>query len=41
MTEVGKKDRGMLRVDVEECKGCGLCATECPCGAIEMQPEEV
>lgn len=21
------------------CKGCGLCATECPCGAIEMVPE--
>lgn len=22
------------------CKGCGVCVTECPCGAIEMQPEE-
>ncbi|MBP6776501.1 MAG: NAD(P)-binding protein [Piscinibacter sp.] len=22
------------------CKGCGICATECPCGAIEMLPEE-
>ena len=21
------------------CKGCGLCVAECPCGAIEMQPE--
>jgi 2-oxoacid:acceptor oxidoreductase delta subunit (pyruvate/2-ketoisovalerate family) len=21
------------------CKGCGICATECPCGAIEMVPE--
>ncbi len=21
------------------CKGCGLCATECPCGAIEMAAE--
>ena len=21
------------------CKGCGLCAAECPCGAIEMEPE--
>lgn len=22
------------------CKGCGICASECPCGAIEMTPEE-
>jgi NADPH-dependent glutamate synthase beta subunit-like oxidoreductase len=26
-------------VDLDYCKGCGLCATECPCGAIDMQPE--
>jgi 2-oxoacid:acceptor oxidoreductase delta subunit (pyruvate/2-ketoisovalerate family) len=24
----------------EYCKGCGICATECPCGAIDMLPEE-
>ena len=23
------------------CKGCGICATECPCGAIAMVPENV
>jgi 2-oxoacid:acceptor oxidoreductase delta subunit (pyruvate/2-ketoisovalerate family) len=23
------------------CKGCGLCAAECPCGAIDMVPEEI
>jgi 2-oxoacid:acceptor oxidoreductase delta subunit (pyruvate/2-ketoisovalerate family) len=23
------------------CKGCGLCAEECPCGAIDMQPETI
>jgi len=23
------------------CKGCGMCAAECPCGAIKMEPETV
>ncbi len=23
------------------CKGCGVCAAECPCGAIEMVPEMI
>jgi NADPH-dependent glutamate synthase beta subunit-like oxidoreductase len=23
------------------CKGCGLCESECPCGAIKMIPEEI
>ena len=23
------------------CKGCGICVAECPCGAIEMVPEDV
>ena len=23
------------------CKGCGVCATECPCGAINMVPENI
>jgi len=23
------------------CKGCGVCAAECPCGAIEMVPEAI
>jgi Pyruvate/2-oxoacid:ferredoxin oxidoreductase delta subunit len=26
--------------DLDYCKGCGLCAQECPCGAIAMEPEE-
>jgi NADPH-dependent glutamate synthase beta subunit-like oxidoreductase len=26
-------------VDLDYCKGCGLCAAECPCGAIEMVDE--
>ena len=28
-------------IDMEYCKGCGLCAAECPCGAIEMVAEEI
>jgi NADPH-dependent glutamate synthase beta subunit-like oxidoreductase len=27
--------------DYDYCKGCGLCAAECPCGAIEMVPETI
>ena len=27
--------------DLDYCKGCGICAAECPCGAIEMIPETV
>jgi NADPH-dependent glutamate synthase beta subunit-like oxidoreductase len=26
-------------IDLDFCKGCGICVTECPCGAIEMVPE--
>lgn len=26
-------------IDYDYCKGCGLCAAECPCGAIDMVPE--
>lgn len=28
-----------FRIDYDYCKGCGLCAAECPCGAIDMVPE--
>jgi len=27
--------------DFEFCKGCGICAQECPCGAIDMEPEQI
>jgi len=27
--------------DYDYCKGCGICAAECPCGAIEMVAEEI
>src|SRR3954453_21832052 len=28
-------------VDLDFCKGCGLCVEECPAGAIEMVPETI
>jgi NADPH-dependent glutamate synthase beta subunit-like oxidoreductase len=27
------------QIDLDYCKGCGMCASECPCGAINMVPE--
>lgn len=27
-------------IDYDYCKGCGICVEECPCGAIEMVPEQ-
>ena len=30
-----------FQFNYDYCKGCGLCAAECPCGAIDMQPEQV
>lgn len=30
MRDAEKRDRGLLRVDVDECKGCGLCVEACP-----------
>ena len=28
-------------IDLDYCKGCGLCAHECPAGAIAMSPEQI
>ncbi len=33
---VEKRDRGLLRIDVDECKGCGLCVEACPPKVIGM-----
>ena len=33
------KDRGLLRVDGNECKGCGLCIQACPPNAIHLSDE--
>lgn len=29
-----------FQFNYDYCKGCGVCAAECPCGAIKMVPEE-
>lgn len=31
-----KHEDGSLEFNYEYCKGCGICASECPCGAIKM-----
>jgi len=30
MNEAIKRDRGMIKIDNDECKGCGLCVEACP-----------
>lgn len=30
-----------FQFNYDYCKGCSLCATECPCGAIRMEPETI
>jgi 2-oxoacid:acceptor oxidoreductase delta subunit (pyruvate/2-ketoisovalerate family) len=30
-----------FKFNYDYCKGCGVCAEECPCGAIAMVPEEI
>ena len=34
-----KHDDGTYEFNLDFCKGCGLCAHECPCGAIDMVRE--
>lgn len=33
----GKK----FAINYDYCKGCGICAQECPCGAIDMVSEDI
>ncbi|MCI0512076.1 4Fe-4S binding protein [candidate division KSB1 bacterium] len=33
------KDGKITGIDYDFCKGCGICAHECPKDAIEMKPE--
>jgi 2-oxoacid:acceptor oxidoreductase delta subunit (pyruvate/2-ketoisovalerate family) len=34
-----KQANGNLEINYDYCKGCGICATECPCGVIKMVPD--
>jgi NAD-dependent dihydropyrimidine dehydrogenase PreA subunit len=34
--EMKKRDRGLLRVDTDECKGCALCIEACPPKVIHL-----
>lgn len=36
-----KLEPGQYEFNYDYCKGCGVCAAECPCGAISMVPEEI
>ncbi len=39
VTKLGPGQRFEFKYDY--CKGCGMCAAECPCGAIDMVAEEI
>jgi NADPH-dependent glutamate synthase beta subunit-like oxidoreductase/Pyruvate/2-oxoacid:ferredoxin oxidoreductase delta subunit len=39
VTKLGPGKRFEFKYDY--CKGCAMCATECPCGAIKMMPEDI
>ncbi|MEW7975063.1 MAG: NAD(P)-binding protein [Candidatus Thiodiazotropha endolucinida] len=39
ITKLGPGNRFEFKYDY--CKGCGMCAAECPCGAIKMEPENI
>ena len=36
MMDATKRDRGLLRVDGDACKGCGLCVEACPPKVISL-----
>ena len=36
-----KVEPGKYEFKYDYCKGCGVCAEECPCGAISMVPEDI
>jgi NADPH-dependent glutamate synthase beta subunit-like oxidoreductase len=38
--KIGRPGEDYL-IDLDYCKGCGICVKECPSGAIQMFPEEI
>jgi len=38
MPETGRLDKGTVAIDVEECKGCGLCVKSCTPGVLALAP---
>ena len=38
--KIGRPGEDYL-IDLDYCKGCGICVHECPSGAIQMFPEEI
>ncbi len=38
-TAVVVRDEKVVDFDLDHCKGCGICANECPVEAITMSPE--
>ena len=40
ISKTGQPEHPYL-IDLDYCKGCGLCVSECPSGAIDMFPEEI
>jgi NADPH-dependent glutamate synthase beta subunit-like oxidoreductase len=41
LSEAADSNVNGYEIDLDFCKGCGLCVAECPSGAIEMTPEEI
>ncbi|MFN8162193.1 MAG: NAD(P)-binding protein [Solirubrobacterales bacterium] len=41
LSEAAAANLNGYEIDLDFCKGCGICVAECPCGAIEMVPERI
>ena len=41
LSEAAGANLNGYEIDLDFCKGCGMCVSECPSGAIEMVPETI